>query len=60
MATATMTRANTANVPAREAAAEHTTGQKATAALVVGAATAVTLSIFGWAAWVTSQISIPL
>ena len=64
MATATVTRPST---PAKAAptaptasTAEHTAGQKAVAALVIGSASALTVGVFAWAAWVASQISIPV
>lgn len=64
MATATITRPTPAAPrPATGAAAtrsEATVGQKAVTALVIGAASAVTLGIFAWATWVASQIAIPV
>jgi hypothetical protein len=62
MATATATRPTApARVPAaHETSAEPTTGQKAVSALVIGSAGALTIGVFAWAAWVTSQISIPV
>ena len=61
MATATVTRPSTAAKAAPTAStAEHTAGQKAVAALVIGSASALTVGVFAWAAWVASQISIPV
>ena len=64
MATATVTRPTTpAKVPTTAPAAatpEHTAGQKAVAALVIGGASALTVGVFAWAAWVASQIAIPV
>ncbi|MFM1964442.1 MAG: hypothetical protein RL134_167 [Actinomycetota bacterium] len=62
MATATVARpAAPARVPATDkASAEPTTGQKAVSALIIGSASALTVGVFAWAAWVTSQISIPV
>lgn len=37
-----------------------TTRDKVLAYLAVGGAGALTLGIFGWAVWVSSQISVPL
>jgi hypothetical protein len=61
MATATVTRPRTsATAAASPVALEATASQKAVSALVVGAASVATLGVFVWAAWVTSQISIPI
>lgn len=64
MATATVTRPSTpAKAPVVapiEATVEHTAGQKAVAALVIGGASALTVGVFAWAAWVASQIAIPV
>lgn len=61
MATATVTRHRTSATAATSPVTpEPTAGQKAVSALVVGAASVATLGVFVWAAWVTSQISIPI
>jgi hypothetical protein len=63
MATATPTRtAARPEAPTRAttAASQHTPRDKASAALVIGAASAVTAGILGWANWVAGQISIPI
>lgn len=62
MATATVTRPTTPAPTSATAPAtpEHTAGEKAVAALVVGSASVLTLGVFAWAAWVTSQIAIPV
>ena len=41
-------------------ASEHTAGQRAVAALVIGSASALTVGVFAWAAWVAGQIAIPV
>lgn len=59
MATATVIRPTTpATAPATPAG--YTAAEKVTAAVVIGSAGALTLGVFAWAAWVASQISIPL
>ena len=63
MATATVIRPTspaTAPQTPQRSASGYTAGQKATAALVIGSASVLTLGVFAWAAWVASQISIPL
>ena len=64
MATATVTRPSThakAHTTAPVAAtSEYTAGQKAVAAVVIGSASALTVGVFAWGAWVASQISIPV
>ena len=64
MATATVTRPSTPAQASRTAPnaapSEHTAGQKAVAALVIGGASALTVGVFAWAAWVASQIAIPV
>jgi hypothetical protein len=63
MATATPTRTaarHEAPTRATTAAPQHTAKEKAVAALVIGAASAVTVGILGWAIWVAGQISIPV
>ena len=64
MATATVTRPSTpakAQTSAPIASTpEPTAGQKAVAALVIGGASALTVGVFAWAAWVASQIAIPV
>lgn len=64
MATATATRPSApAQAPKTApiaATPEHTAGEKAVAALVIGSAGALTLGVFVWAAWVVSQIAIPI
>jgi hypothetical protein len=57
MATATVTRPK-ASAPAATAS-PYTARDKVVATLAIGAASAVTLGIFGWAVWVASQISLP-
>lgn len=65
MATATPTRtisrptaAGTA--PISESDAPLTSGEKATAAVVIGTAGVATVGVFVWATWIASQISIPI
>ena len=64
MATATVTRPTTPAKAAETAptasTAEHTAGQKAVAAVVIGGASALTVGVFAWGAWVASQIAIPV
>ena len=61
MATATVTRPTTpAKAAPTASTAEYTAGQKAVTALVIGSASALTVGVFAWAAWVASQISIPV
>ena len=64
MPTATVTRPSTPAQAPRTApiaaTPEHTAGQKAVAALVIGGASALTVGVFAWAAWVASQIAIPV
>ena len=65
MATATVTRPaaparTSATTPATPVPAEHTAGEKAIAALVIGSASALTVGVFAWAAWAASQVSIPI
>lgn len=64
MATATVTRPTTpakvSTTAPTAATSEYTAGQKAVAALVIGSASAITVGIFAWAAWVASQIAIPV
>ena len=61
MATATVTRPRTpAQAATTTAASEYTAGQKAVAALVIGSASALTVGVFAWAAWVAGQIAIPV
>lgn len=66
MATATVTRprnpaqAKAATTASATTASEYTAGQKAVAALVIGSASALTVGVFAWAAWVASQIAIPV
>ena len=64
MATATVTRPSTpakAHTTAPVAAtSEYTAGQKAVAAVVIGSASALTVGVFAWGAWVASQIAIPV
>jgi hypothetical protein len=61
MSTATLTRPTTSPAPAVAPSSEQLTSRdKAVAALAIGAASAVTLGIFGWAVWVASQIAIPI
>ena len=64
MATATVTRPSAPTqapkAAAPTAASEHTAGEKAVAALVIGGASALTVGVFAWAAWVASQIAIPV
>ena len=61
MATATVTRPSTpVRTTPTAATPQHTAGQKAVAALVIGGASALTVGVFAWAAWVASQIAIPV
>lgn len=62
MATATVTRPSTTNRAAATTLAtpEHTARDKAVSALVIGSASALAVGVFAWAAWVASQISIPV
>ena len=64
MATATVTRPRTpaqaATTTSATTASEYTAGQKAVAALVIGSASALTVGVFAWAAWVAGQIAIPV
>lgn len=63
MATATITRpATTVSAPTARSGVtpQATAGQKAVTAVVIGAASAATIGVFAWAAWVASQIAIPV
>jgi hypothetical protein len=61
MATATAARpAATRPAATTPAATQHTAGEKAIAAVVVGVAGAATVGVFAWAVWVASQISMPV
>ena len=62
MTTATVTRPSTTprTTATSPATPEYSAGQKAVAALVIGSASALTVGVFAWAAWVASQIAIPV
>lgn len=60
MATATITRPAAPSAVPTPVAPDHTAGQKAAATLVIASASALTLGVFAWAAWIASQISIPV
>ena len=64
MATATVTRPSAPTRASQTAptvtTTEHTVGQKVIATLVIGSASALTVGVFAWGAWVASQISIPV
>lgn len=65
MATATPTRTIThPTAPATTGIADSgthlTAGEKATAAVVIGTAGVATVGVLVWAAWIASQISIPI
>lgn len=61
MATATVTRPSTTSRAATTPATpEYAARDKAVAALVIGSASALTVGVFAWAAWVASQIAMPV
>ena len=61
MATATPTITRTPQtVPLAESEAQFTAAEKGAAAVVIGTAGMATVGVFIWAAWIASQISIPI
>ena len=59
--TRTITRPTASDTATIDKSGSHlTAGEKTTAAVVIGAASVATLGVFVWAAWIASQISIPI